>query len=202
MKIVFVFSILLSVLCGAYSDETTASEITEGTIDTTITTTTTTSVANTTTLLTTTEKPDGCNNKTGNITCDTCIENSDCLFCKETNKCIKLVFDGLYPTGCPLSKARWSVCFLDLQALIISVSVIGTVILIVIFSAICYCCNATCRTVTNHRIGRVERKLRKEKNQRDVERNERRGEREKKYDDIRVKYGLKKDDKEQATINK
>jgi hypothetical protein len=57
MKIVFVFSILLSVLCGAYSDETTFNEITEVTIGSTKTSTTT--FDNTTTLLTTTEKPDG-----------------------------------------------------------------------------------------------------------------------------------------------
>jgi hypothetical protein len=57
MKIVFVFSILLSVLCEAYSGETTSDQVTEVIIGSTITTTTT--AANTTTLLTTTEQPDG-----------------------------------------------------------------------------------------------------------------------------------------------
>ncbi|CAG5134677.1 unnamed protein product [Candidula unifasciata] len=129
-----------------------------------------------------------------NTSCDTCISNSKCLYCYSDSTC------KLYPSGkilpssddCALDEARWGVCWLNFQAMIISVSVIGGVIVFTItFCCIYYCC---CRKSGRKKQEQDDTKFESRKMERKVKQNERRSDRKSRMDDIRRKYGLMKDD--------
>jgi len=45
-----------------------------------------------------------------NTTCPACLKNDKCFYCNTDNSCKKLKFDGIFPSGCKASDARWFSC--------------------------------------------------------------------------------------------
>ncbi|XP_050932291.1 pituitary tumor-transforming gene 1 protein-interacting protein isoform X2 [Lates calcarifer] len=74
--------------------------------------------------------------------CDTCVPHAKCLWCFTTNNCTDYPVSWLLPPAsvCYLSQARWGVCWLNFEALIIALGVLGGTILISIAVCCCCCC--------------------------------------------------------------
>uniref|UniRef100_A0A3B5MGU3 PTTG1 interacting protein n=1 Tax=Xiphophorus couchianus TaxID=32473 RepID=A0A3B5MGU3_9TELE len=70
---------------------------------------------------------------------------SKCLWCFTTNNCTDYPVTWLLPPAslCPLSQARWGVCWLNFEALIIALAVVAGTILISI--SVCCCCCCCCK---------------------------------------------------------
>jgi hypothetical protein len=128
-----------------------------------------------------------------NGSCDKCVSNARCLYCYTDNKCTLYPSSKILPSSgvCALDKARWGVCWLNFEALIISLSVIGGVIII---TSICcvYCC--CCRGGGKAKFEREDAKFESQKMERKAKQDERRADRQGRLDEIRRKYGLVKDE--------
>ncbi|KAK0070246.1 pituitary tumor-transforming 1 protein-interacting protein-like isoform X1 [Biomphalaria pfeifferi] len=129
-----------------------------------------------------------------NGSCSDCVSNAKCLYCYSNDECM------LYPVGkvlppsslCSLSNARWGVCWVNFEALIISMGVIGGVIILTITCTCIYCC--CCRGNNKQKLEREEAKFESQKMERKAKQDERRAERKGRLDEIRRKYGLVKDE--------
>uniref|UniRef100_A0A3Q1GFX3 Pituitary tumor-transforming gene 1 protein-interacting protein-like n=1 Tax=Acanthochromis polyacanthus TaxID=80966 RepID=A0A3Q1GFX3_9TELE len=121
-------------------------------------------------------------------TCDTCVPNAKCLWCFTTNNCTEYPVSWLLPPAsvCQLSQARWGVCWLNFEALIITLAVVGGTILISIIACCCCCCCKRSRSGHDRDEERFARR-REEIKQRSEER---KVERKARHDEIRRKYGL------------
>ncbi|XP_023127383.1 pituitary tumor-transforming gene 1 protein-interacting protein [Amphiprion ocellaris] len=121
-------------------------------------------------------------------TCDTCVPNAKCLWCFTTNNCTEYPVSWLLPPAsvCQLSQARWGVCWLNFEALIITLAVVGGAILISIIACCCCCCCKKRRSGHDRDEERFARR-REEIKQRSEER---KVERKARHDEIRRKYGL------------
>ncbi|KAL6108678.1 uncharacterized protein ACO6RY_11969 [Pungitius sinensis] len=103
--------------------------------------------------------------------CDQCAPNTKCLWCFTSNNCTDYPVSWLLPPPslCPLSQARWGMCWLNFEGLIIALAVLGgTALVSIVVCCCCCCCCCKKRSVRN-----VERKAR--------------------HDQIRKKYGLMSD---------
>ncbi|BFY98981.1 hypothetical protein BsWGS_02021 [Bradybaena similaris] len=129
-----------------------------------------------------------------NTSCDTCLTSSKCLYCYSDNTCKRYPSGSILPSSdvCALDEARWGVCWLNFQAMIISVSVIGGVIVFTITFCCIYCC--CCRNSGRKKQELEDQKFESKKMERKVKQNDRKAERKSRMDDIRKKYGLMKDD--------
>ncbi|XP_036401351.1 pituitary tumor-transforming gene 1 protein-interacting protein-like [Megalops cyprinoides] len=125
-----------------------------------------------------------------NTTCEDCLSNVSCLWCGTTKRCIDYPVRTILPPHslCPLAEARWGVCWVNFQALIIAMSVIAGIIIIAILVC-CFCC---CKC---EKIGakRTTEKMDQEAEKRKVRQEERRAEMKMRHDEIRQKYGLTKE---------
>ncbi|XP_064410847.1 pituitary tumor-transforming gene 1 protein-interacting protein [Latimeria chalumnae] len=121
-------------------------------------------------------------------TCEKCLSNVSCLWCNTNNTCMDYPVRSILPSGsiCALSEARWGVCWVNFEALIIAISVVGGIILLSIVACCCCCC---CRKKSRGVDPEDERRLREreERRQRSLERT---AERRARHDNIRKKYGL------------
>nr|AAW78936.1 GekBS090P [Gekko japonicus] len=61
-------------------------------------------------------------------------------------------------TLCPLSEARWGVCWVNFQALIISIAVVAGLLLLTIAGCCCYCCYCRRRGRDRGRLGWKKKK--------------------------------------------
>ncbi|XP_056237644.1 pituitary tumor-transforming gene 1 protein-interacting protein [Seriola aureovittata] len=120
--------------------------------------------------------------------CDTCVPHTKCLWCFSTNNCTDYPVSWLLPPAslCQLSQARWGVCWLNFEALIIALAVLGGTILISIVVCCCCCCCKKRQPGPDRDEERFARR-REEIKQRSEER---KVERKAKHDEIRRKYGL------------
>lgn len=125
-----------------------------------------------------------------NVTCEDCIANNKCFFCEEDSSCRKLTFDGIFPSGCKASSARWFSCGLDLQALMIGAAALGFVVILVTFCCLCYCFNSTCKAISNSSYNRVQKRILKQRTALKMMNEERRQERTARNDAMRAKYGI------------
>ncbi|KAG8432662.1 hypothetical protein GDO86_017051 [Hymenochirus boettgeri] len=77
-----------------------------------------------------------------NSTCDRCLQNVKCLWCNTDSKCIEYPVRNILPPSslCKLRDARWGVCWVNFEALIITISVIGGVIILSLLLCCCCCC--------------------------------------------------------------
>nr|XP_056706404.1 pituitary tumor-transforming gene 1 protein-interacting protein [Euleptes europaea] len=134
----------------------------------------------------------GCDQYT-NKSCEACLKNVTCLWCTSNKKCIEYPVRSILPPSsvCALSSARWGVCGVNFEALIITMSVVGGGIII----ALCVCCCCCCRKKKSiNRPDKEEEKAVREKEQRRVKQEERRAEMKSRHDEIRKKYGLFKEE--------
>ncbi|XP_070768218.1 pituitary tumor-transforming gene 1 protein-interacting protein [Enoplosus armatus] len=121
--------------------------------------------------------------------CDTCVPHAQCLWCFTTNNCTKYPVSWLLPPAsvCQLSQARWGVCWLNFEALIIAFAVLGGTILISIIVCCCCCC---CCKKRQSGPDRDEERLARRREEIKQRSEERKGERKARHDEIRKKYGL------------
>jgi hypothetical protein len=104
----------------------------------------------TSTITTPSFNPDDCD-KPVNSTCQECLGSKKCFFCNEDDTCRTYKISGIFPAGCKASQSRWFTCYLDFQALLIGVSVTGGIIVLIILGCLCYCCNKTCKAMSDRR---------------------------------------------------
>ncbi|XP_027017890.1 pituitary tumor-transforming gene 1 protein-interacting protein [Tachysurus fulvidraco] len=124
--------------------------------------------------------------------CDSCLKNVSCLWCYTNDTCTVYPMSHLLPPAsvCKLSQARWGVCSVNFEALIIAMAVLVCVVLLAITVCCCYCCRCCGRLSRSDRIeDEFARKRERDKQVSD----ERRAERRARHDEIRKKYGLMSD---------
>lgn len=122
-------------------------------------------------------------------TCDTCVPHAKCLWCLTNSTCTDYPVSWLLPPAsvCKLSQARWGVCWMNFEALIIALAVLcGTIL---ISTIVCCCCCCCCKKHPSGPERDVERFARKREEIRQRA-EERKGERKARHDEIRRKYGL------------
>uniref|UniRef100_A0A2K5RBX5 PTTG1 interacting protein n=1 Tax=Cebus imitator TaxID=2715852 RepID=A0A2K5RBX5_CEBIM len=121
-----------------------------------------------------------------------CPGAQDCLWCNTDKACLDYPVTNVLPPAslCKLSSARWGVCWVNFEALIITMSVVGGAFLLGI--AICCCC--CCRRKRSRKPDRSEEKAIREREERRIRQEERRAEMKTRHDEIRKKYGLFKEE--------
>lgn len=126
-----------------------------------------------------------------NTSCDECLESVKCLWCRSTKQCIYYPVKTILPSHslCPLSEARWGLCWVNFQALIIALSVIGVVLIIATLVCIYCCCCKFERTGRK----KEDTQMLQQANARKARQEERKAEMQLRHDQIRSKYGLAKD---------
>nr|XP_023695878.1 pituitary tumor-transforming gene 1 protein-interacting protein-like [Paramormyrops kingsleyae]XP_023695879.1 pituitary tumor-transforming gene 1 protein-interacting protein-like [Paramormyrops kingsleyae] len=126
-----------------------------------------------------------------NSTCEDCLRNVSCLWCRTTMTCVVYPVRSVLPPSslCPLAQARWGRCWVNFQALIITLSVFGGIILIGIFVCCC-CCYYRCK---KSRTMEPDPKEQQEEERRKARHEERKAEMKMRHDEIRMKYGLTKE---------
>ncbi|XP_068428749.1 PTTG1 interacting protein b [Clinocottus analis] len=125
-----------------------------------------------------------------NTSCDECLQNVTCLWCTPTKQCMDYPVKNILPPSsvCPLNDARWGMCWVNFQILIITMSVLGGVIIIGIL--VCCCCCCKCERIGNKKEdAKVERQTRARKSRQNAKRTEM----QLRHDEIRQKYGMAKD---------
>ncbi|XP_028292309.1 PTTG1 interacting protein b isoform X2 [Gouania willdenowi] len=124
-----------------------------------------------------------------NISCDECLKNVTCLWCNPTSQCMDYPASNILPPRslCPLNDARWGVCWVNFQILIITMSVLAGILLISIL--VCCICCCKCERIGNKREdAKMEQQTRVRKAHQKA-----RTEMQLRHDEIRNKYGLSKD---------
>ncbi|XP_068790881.1 PTTG1IP family member 2 [Struthio camelus] len=126
--------------------------------------------------------------------CEECLKNVLCLWCYTNNACIDYPVRSLLPPSslCRLSDARWGVCWINFEALIIAIAVAAGLILVSIAVCCCYCCYCR-RQRSRSRLDEEEERLARNKEERRLQSLQRKHERKMKHDEIRRKYGLLQD---------
>ncbi|XP_066543819.1 PTTG1 interacting protein b [Amia ocellicauda] len=139
---------------------------------------------------TTTQAPEIPCSTYSNSSCEQCLKNVKCLWCNLNHQCIDYPVRSLVPPSsvCPLNSARWGLCWVNFQALIITMSVVAGIILISII--ICCCCCCKCE---KGGLAKMDAKMTRQSEQRKVRQAERKVEMQMRHDEIRQKYGLTKD---------
>lgn len=125
-----------------------------------------------------------------NTSCGDCLQNVTCLWCDQTAQCIDYPVRNILPprSVCPLNDARWGVCWVNFQILIITMSVLAGVLIISVL--ICCCCCCKCERIGNKK---EDAKVERENRARKARQKARRSEMQMRHDEIRTKYGLAKD---------
>ncbi|CAM4621341.1 unnamed protein product [Leuciscus chuanchicus] len=154
------------------------------------TSTTQTMTQSTSTATTTTPPPPpprlSCESKNG-TSCDECLEDVNCLWCIPTKKCITYPAKTILPPHslCPLNDARWGLCTINFQILIITLSVAAALFIIGFLVCIFCCCKCE-----NAGSGRFDNKMNRKLDKTKTKQEERKAEMKIRHDEIRQKYGL------------
>ncbi|XP_054047338.1 pituitary tumor-transforming gene 1 protein-interacting protein-like isoform X3 [Rissa tridactyla] len=124
--------------------------------------------------------------------CEECLKNVSCLWCYTNNTCVDYPVRSILPPSslCSLSNARWGVCWINFEALIIAIAVVAGLILVSIAVCCCYCCY---RRRHSRRPDEEEERLARKREERRLQSLQRKHERKMKHDEIRKKYGLLQD---------
>ncbi|CAG09309.1 unnamed protein product [Tetraodon nigroviridis] len=125
-----------------------------------------------------------------NSSCDECLKNVSCLWCEPLKVCSDYPVGSVLPPPslCPLNDARWGVCWVNFQTLIITVSVLAGLLLIAILVCCCFCC-CKCEKIGNKR---EDARMERQNHIRKARQKERRTEMQLRHDEIRQKYGITK----------
>ncbi|XP_063054974.1 pituitary tumor-transforming gene 1 protein-interacting protein [Engraulis encrasicolus] len=120
--------------------------------------------------------------------CDDCLRNVTCLWCMTNGTCGDYPVSTVLPPSsvCKLSEARWGVCWVNFEALIIAMAVLGGTILISVVVCCCCCC---CKK-SYSRLDRDEERLARSREAARQRGEERRTDRKTRHEEIRKKYGL------------
>ncbi|KAL4617158.1 pituitary tumor-transforming gene 1 protein-interacting protein-like [Arapaima gigas] len=120
--------------------------------------------------------------------CETCLQNVSCLWCNTNSTCLDYPVRHLLPPSsmCQLSQARWGVCWVNFEALIIAMAVVGGTILLSIVVCCCCCC---CKRRKSG-LDREEERYAQRREEIRKRSETRKAERKARHDEIRKKYGL------------
>ncbi|KFW94638.1 Pituitary tumor-transforming gene 1 protein-interacting protein, partial [Phalacrocorax carbo] len=127
-----------------------------------------------------------------NRTCEECLKNVTCLWCASSGRCVDYPIRRVLPPAdlCDLRSARWGVCWVNFEALIIAMSVVGGTILIMLGVCCCCCC---CKKKSKKQVSegpdKDDERAARERERRRVRQEERRAEMKSRHDEIRRKYG-------------
>lgn len=130
--------------------------------------------------------------------CSACVKHSQCFYCYSLKACKPYPAGHIFPTGtdCPpdMGQARWGTCFVNFKVLLIVMGVLAGLLLFVLPCCIyCCCCRSGRMSERNRkRLAKEESKWQDQENERKTRHAEKREERQKRYDEIRQKYGLVK----------
>uniref|UniRef100_A0A8D2KSJ7 Pituitary tumor-transforming gene 1 protein-interacting protein n=1 Tax=Varanus komodoensis TaxID=61221 RepID=A0A8D2KSJ7_VARKO len=133
-----------------------------------------------------------------------------CLWCHENSTCVDYPVSQLIPPSsvCALSESYWAVCWVNFEAIIITIGVVGGSLLLVILCCCCYCCCRCCsrrccsrRGFCNlgwcflilRRVAEEEESFIRDREEKRLQQLQRKLERKMKHDEIRKKYGLLQD---------
>ncbi|XP_077473417.1 pituitary tumor-transforming gene 1 protein-interacting protein-like [Stigmatopora argus] len=149
--------------------------------------------AQTTTLPNVTVMASSCVSKS-NRSCVQCLRDASCLWCESSRECMDYPVNLIVPPSsmCPLTDARWGLCWVNLKVMLITLSLlVGLVLLAMLVCCLCCCCRRRRhqRVSDDGEHGRAEQKTR----ERITRQKERRVEMQLRHDKIRQKYGLSKD---------
>uniref|UniRef100_G3PMC5 PTTG1 interacting protein n=1 Tax=Gasterosteus aculeatus TaxID=69293 RepID=G3PMC5_GASAC len=124
--------------------------------------------------------------------CDQCAPNTKCLWCFTTNNCTDYPVSWLLPPPslCQLSQARWGVCWLNFEGLIIALAVVGGAVLVSIVDLCIYLLIKEKPLNTHMQDTFLMRHKHRPGLQEDTDKNV---ERKARHDQIRKKYGLMSD---------
>ncbi|KFQ19025.1 Pituitary tumor-transforming gene 1 protein-interacting protein, partial [Merops nubicus] len=125
-----------------------------------------------------------------NRSCEECLKNVTCLWCASSGRCVEYPVRRVLPPAdlCELRSARWGVCWVNFEALIIAMSVVGGTILITLGGCCCCCCKKKRKKQVLEPDKDDERAAREQEKRR-VRQEERRAEMKSRHDEIRRKYG-------------
>ncbi|NWV14240.1 PTTG protein, partial [Ptilonorhynchus violaceus] len=126
-----------------------------------------------------------------NRSCEECLKNVTCLWCASSRKCMEYPVRRVLPPAdlCELHSARWGVCWVNFEALIIAMSVVGGTLLIMLGVCCCCCC---CKKKSKKQVSgpdKDDERAAREREKRRVRQEERRAEMKSRHDEIRRKYG-------------
>ncbi|XP_072109828.1 pituitary tumor-transforming gene 1 protein-interacting protein-like [Mobula birostris] len=126
--------------------------------------------------------------------CEECLENTDCLWCFDGEQCMNYPIDAIIPPSslCPLRDARWAVCWVNFEILIIVISIVGGLILLPLVCCCCYCCFKfkRCCQKKSCRPDEEELRLARQREERKRRNEQRKSDMKARYEEIRKKYGL------------
>ncbi|NXU20880.1 PTTG protein, partial [Pardalotus punctatus] len=126
-----------------------------------------------------------------NRSCEECLKNVTCLWCASSGRCMEYPVRRILPPAnlCELRSARWGVCWVNFEALIIAMSVVGGTLLIMLGVCCCCCC---CKKKSKKQVSgpdKDDERAAREREKRRVRQEERRAEMKSRHDEIRRKYG-------------
>ncbi|NWH92221.1 PTTG protein, partial [Aegithalos caudatus] len=131
-----------------------------------------------------------------NRSCEECLKNVTCLWCASSRRCMEYPVRRILPPAnlCELRSARWGVCWVNFEALIIAMSVVGGTLLIMLGVCCCCCC---CKKKSKKQVSggplvvpdKDDERAAREREKRRVRQEERRAEMKSRHDEIRRKYG-------------
>lgn len=130
--------------------------------------------------------------------CSACVKHSQCFYCYTRKTCKPYPAGHIFPTSddCPpdMGSARWGTCFVNFKVLLIVMGVLAGLLLFVLPCCIyCCCCRGGRMSERSRRkLAKEEEKWQEQENERKARHAEKREERQKRYDEIRQKYGLVK----------
>ncbi|XP_060939201.1 PTTG1 interacting protein a [Limanda limanda] len=118
--------------------------------------------------------------------CEECLRNVSCLWCITSKSCVTYPVKTILPPHalCPLNDARWGLCWMNFQTLIITLAVFGGIIIIAFFVCLFCCCK--CENFGSSSESKIQQQTDKTKTKQE----ERRSEMKERHDEIRKKYGL------------
>ncbi|NWR61830.1 PTTG protein, partial [Bucorvus abyssinicus] len=126
-----------------------------------------------------------------NRSCEECLKNVTCLWCASSGRCIEYPIRRVLPPTdiCELRSARWGVCWVNFEALIIAMSVVGGTILITLGVCCCCCCKKKSKKQVLEGPDKDDERVAREREKRRMRQEERRAEMKSRHDEIRRKYG-------------
>ncbi|NXE03821.1 PTTG protein, partial [Lophotis ruficrista] len=127
-----------------------------------------------------------------NKSCEECLKNVTCLWCASSGRCVEYPVRRVLPPAdlCELRSARWGVCWVNFEALIIAMSVVGGTILITLGVCCCCCCRKKSKKQVLEGPDKDDERAAREREKRRVRQEERRAEMKSRHDEIRRKYGM------------
>ncbi|XP_077393182.1 pituitary tumor-transforming gene 1 protein-interacting protein-like [Festucalex cinctus] len=126
-----------------------------------------------------------------NSSCAQCLQDASCLWCAPNKQCLDYPAKNILPpkSVCPLSDARWGLCWVNFETLMITLGVLCGVLLLAVLVC-CLCC--CCRRRRRQRVSDDDEDVRamQQTRARNARQKERRMEMQQRHDKIRQKYGL------------